>query len=161
MSEGDSVGESIHGKPSVVAAFFTRIGQVKCLSLMSIISHNCFVIVLVTYSQWVKALTQFWAIQSSEVVSAAFLSVFWWHGFFLFIIVTGLSVMAWQVNTILCGAMGSHSTTYCCLHDQSVHTTGNCVCVLVSEWLWCWFLRKDRKWKYIWTIHMQPSHFKF
>uniref|UniRef100_A0A8C4GJC8 Protein RER1 n=1 Tax=Dicentrarchus labrax TaxID=13489 RepID=A0A8C4GJC8_DICLA len=28
MSEGDSVGESIHGKPSVVAAFFTRIGQV-------------------------------------------------------------------------------------------------------------------------------------
>lgn len=31
MSEGDSVGESIHGKPSVVAVFFTRIGQVKCL----------------------------------------------------------------------------------------------------------------------------------
>lgn len=29
MSEGDSVGESIHGKPSVVYAFFTRIGQVK------------------------------------------------------------------------------------------------------------------------------------
>lgn len=29
MSEGDSVGESIHGKPSVVAVFFTRIGQVK------------------------------------------------------------------------------------------------------------------------------------
>ncbi|XP_028309920.1 protein RER1 isoform X2 [Gouania willdenowi] len=28
MSEGDSVGESIHGKTSVVAAFFTRIGQV-------------------------------------------------------------------------------------------------------------------------------------
>ncbi|TKS77390.1 Protein RER1 [Collichthys lucidus] len=28
MSEGDSVGESIHGKPSVVAAFFTRIGQI-------------------------------------------------------------------------------------------------------------------------------------
>lgn len=28
MSEGDSVGESIHGKPSVVGAFFTRIGQV-------------------------------------------------------------------------------------------------------------------------------------
>lgn len=29
MSEGDSVGDSIHGKPSVVSAFFTRIGQVK------------------------------------------------------------------------------------------------------------------------------------
>uniref|UniRef100_A0A3B3I8B9 Protein RER1 n=2 Tax=Oryzias latipes TaxID=8090 RepID=A0A3B3I8B9_ORYLA len=28
MSEGDSVGESIHGKSSVVAAFFTRVGQV-------------------------------------------------------------------------------------------------------------------------------------
>ncbi|KAG7227020.1 hypothetical protein INR49_022367 [Caranx melampygus] len=28
MSEGDSVGESIHGKPSVVAAFFTRVGQI-------------------------------------------------------------------------------------------------------------------------------------
>ncbi len=33
--------------------------------------------------------------------------------------------MARQVNTILCSAMGKHSTTYCCLHDQSVHTTGN------------------------------------
>lgn len=33
MSEGDSVGESIHGKPSVVTAFFTRIGQVKYLEL--------------------------------------------------------------------------------------------------------------------------------
>lgn len=29
MSEGDSVGDSIHGKPSVVSAFFTRIGQVS------------------------------------------------------------------------------------------------------------------------------------
>ncbi|CAL9702772.1 unnamed protein product [Knipowitschia caucasica] len=28
MSEGDSAGESIHGKPSVVGVFFTRIGQV-------------------------------------------------------------------------------------------------------------------------------------
>ncbi|XP_035761526.1 protein RER1 isoform X2 [Neolamprologus brichardi] len=28
MSEGDSAGESIHGKSSVVAAFFTRVGQV-------------------------------------------------------------------------------------------------------------------------------------
>lgn len=28
MSEGDSVGDSIHGKSSVVAAFFTRTGQV-------------------------------------------------------------------------------------------------------------------------------------
>uniref|UniRef100_A0A3B4FQ03 Protein RER1 n=1 Tax=Pundamilia nyererei TaxID=303518 RepID=A0A3B4FQ03_9CICH len=28
MSEGDSAGESIHGKTSVVAAFFTRVGQV-------------------------------------------------------------------------------------------------------------------------------------
>ncbi|PWA30912.1 hypothetical protein CCH79_00010611, partial [Gambusia affinis] len=28
MSEGDSVGESIHGKPSVVAAFFTGVGTV-------------------------------------------------------------------------------------------------------------------------------------
>lgn len=38
MSEGDSVGESIHGKPSVVGVFFTRIGQVKCLFfLLSII----------------------------------------------------------------------------------------------------------------------------
>ncbi|XP_054631648.1 protein RER1 isoform X3 [Dunckerocampus dactyliophorus] len=28
MSEGDSVGESIHGKPYIVATFFTRIGQI-------------------------------------------------------------------------------------------------------------------------------------
>ena len=28
MSEGDSVGESIHGRPSTIAAFFTRLGQV-------------------------------------------------------------------------------------------------------------------------------------
>ncbi|XP_034000914.1 protein RER1 isoform X2 [Trematomus bernacchii] len=28
MSEGDSAGESIHGKTSVVGAFFTRVGQV-------------------------------------------------------------------------------------------------------------------------------------
>ncbi|KAG5282109.1 hypothetical protein AALO_G00052310 [Alosa alosa] len=28
MSEGDSVGESIHGKPSTVGRFFTRLGQV-------------------------------------------------------------------------------------------------------------------------------------
>ncbi|XP_061759760.1 protein RER1 isoform X3 [Nerophis ophidion] len=28
MSEGDSVGESIHGKPNVVTTFFTRIGQI-------------------------------------------------------------------------------------------------------------------------------------
>ena len=34
MSEGDSVGDSIHGKPSVVAAFFTRIGQVKYILLV-------------------------------------------------------------------------------------------------------------------------------
>ncbi|XP_011933909.1 PREDICTED: protein RER1 isoform X1 [Cercocebus atys] len=27
MSEGDSVGESVHGKPSVVYRFFTRLGQ--------------------------------------------------------------------------------------------------------------------------------------
>lgn len=32
MSEGDSVGDSIHGKPSVVSAFFTRIGQVKYIT---------------------------------------------------------------------------------------------------------------------------------
>lgn len=35
MSEGDSAGESIHGKPSVVTAFFTGIGQVICLLLRS------------------------------------------------------------------------------------------------------------------------------
>lgn len=35
-----------------------------------------------------------------------------------------LPVMARQVNTVLCSSMGSHSTTYCCLHDQSVHITG-------------------------------------
>lgn len=34
MSEGDSVGDSIHGKPSVVSAFFTRIGQVKYILLI-------------------------------------------------------------------------------------------------------------------------------
>nr|XP_023697345.1 protein RER1-like isoform X1 [Paramormyrops kingsleyae] len=28
MSEGDSVGESVHGKPSTIASFFTRLGQV-------------------------------------------------------------------------------------------------------------------------------------
>lgn len=28
MSEGDSVGDSVHGKPSVVYRFFTRLGQV-------------------------------------------------------------------------------------------------------------------------------------
>uniref|UniRef100_A0A8B9HUB9 Protein RER1 n=1 Tax=Astyanax mexicanus TaxID=7994 RepID=A0A8B9HUB9_ASTMX len=28
MSEGDSSGESIHGKPSVVGSFFSRLGQV-------------------------------------------------------------------------------------------------------------------------------------
>ncbi|XP_078186242.1 protein RER1 isoform X3 [Callithrix jacchus] len=28
MSEGDSVGESVHGKPSVVYRFFTRLGQI-------------------------------------------------------------------------------------------------------------------------------------
>ncbi|KAJ3586146.1 hypothetical protein NHX12_012547 [Muraenolepis orangiensis] len=28
MSEGDSVGESIHGRPSTIAAFFTRLGQI-------------------------------------------------------------------------------------------------------------------------------------
>lgn len=38
--------------------------------------------------------------------------------------VTDLSVMARQVNAVLCSAVGSHSTTHCCLHDQSVHTTG-------------------------------------
>ncbi|CAB1336911.1 unnamed protein product [Coregonus sp. 'balchen'] len=27
MSEGDSVGESIHGKPSTIGSFFTRVGQ--------------------------------------------------------------------------------------------------------------------------------------
>uniref|UniRef100_A0A803YIF3 Protein RER1 n=2 Tax=Phasianidae TaxID=9005 RepID=A0A803YIF3_MELGA len=27
MSEGDSIGESVHGKPSVVYRFFTRLGQ--------------------------------------------------------------------------------------------------------------------------------------
>lgn len=34
MSEGDSVGDSIHGKPSVVSAFFSRIGQVKYMLLL-------------------------------------------------------------------------------------------------------------------------------
>lgn len=29
MSEGDSVGDSVHGKPSVVYRFFTRLGQVS------------------------------------------------------------------------------------------------------------------------------------
>lgn len=43
---------------------------------------------------------------------------------FLYFFVTDLSVMARQVNTILCSAVGCHSTTHCCLHDQSVHTTG-------------------------------------
>ncbi|XP_072538415.1 protein RER1 isoform X2 [Salminus brasiliensis] len=28
MSEGDSSGESIHGKPSVIGGFFTRLGQI-------------------------------------------------------------------------------------------------------------------------------------
>nr|KAF6507615.1 retention in endoplasmic reticulum sorting receptor 1 [Rousettus aegyptiacus] len=28
MSEGDSVGDSVHGKPSVVYRFFTRLGQI-------------------------------------------------------------------------------------------------------------------------------------
>uniref|UniRef100_A0A803YGD0 Protein RER1 n=1 Tax=Meleagris gallopavo TaxID=9103 RepID=A0A803YGD0_MELGA len=28
MSEGDSIGESVHGKPSVVYRFFTRLGQI-------------------------------------------------------------------------------------------------------------------------------------
>nr|XP_020831482.1 protein RER1 isoform X2 [Phascolarctos cinereus] len=28
MSEGDSVGDSVHGKPSVVFRFFTRLGQI-------------------------------------------------------------------------------------------------------------------------------------
>uniref|UniRef100_A0AAY5EYZ5 Protein RER1 n=1 Tax=Electrophorus electricus TaxID=8005 RepID=A0AAY5EYZ5_ELEEL len=28
MSEGDSSGESIHGKPSVIGSFFTRLGQI-------------------------------------------------------------------------------------------------------------------------------------
>lgn len=28
MSEGDSIGESVHGKPSVVYRFFSRLGQV-------------------------------------------------------------------------------------------------------------------------------------
>ncbi|XP_077168513.1 protein RER1 isoform X4 [Paroedura picta] len=32
MSEGDSTGESIHGKPSVVYRFFTRLGQVGLAS---------------------------------------------------------------------------------------------------------------------------------
>ncbi|KAG8540427.1 hypothetical protein GDO81_019322 [Engystomops pustulosus] len=27
MSEGDSIGDSVHGKPSVVYRFFTRLGQ--------------------------------------------------------------------------------------------------------------------------------------
>lgn len=31
MSEGDSIGESVHGKPSVVYRFFTRLGQVGFL----------------------------------------------------------------------------------------------------------------------------------
>lgn len=31
MSEGDSVGESVHGKPSVVYRFFSRLGQVGFL----------------------------------------------------------------------------------------------------------------------------------
>lgn len=35
-----------------------------------------------------------------------------------------LPVMARQVNTFLCSAMGCYSTTHCHLHDQSVHTTG-------------------------------------
>lgn len=35
-----------------------------------------------------------------------------------------LSVMARQVNPILCSPVGSHSTTHCCLYDQSVHSTG-------------------------------------
>lgn len=39
-----------------------------------------------------------------------------------------LSVMARQVNTVLCSAMGCYSTTHCCLHDQSVHTTGGLYC---------------------------------
>lgn len=39
MSEGDSVGDSIHGKPSVVGAFFTRIGQV--IYLFPIITSKC------------------------------------------------------------------------------------------------------------------------
>ncbi|KAF6345506.1 retention in endoplasmic reticulum sorting receptor 1 [Rhinolophus ferrumequinum] len=28
MSEGDSIGDSVHGKPSVVYRFFTRLGQI-------------------------------------------------------------------------------------------------------------------------------------
>ncbi|KAL2296467.1 hypothetical protein Nmel_015785 [Mimus melanotis] len=28
MSEGDSIGESVHGKPSVVYRFFSRLGQI-------------------------------------------------------------------------------------------------------------------------------------
>lgn len=31
MSEGDSIGDSVHGKPSVVYRFFTRLGQVGFL----------------------------------------------------------------------------------------------------------------------------------
>lgn len=41
--------------------------------------------------------------------------------------------MARQVNTILCNAVGRNSTTYSCLHDQSVSTTGNCLFLCVFQ----------------------------
>lgn len=41
-----------------------------------------------------------------------------------FYFLTDIPVMARQVNAILCSAVGSYSTTHCCLHDQSVHTAG-------------------------------------
>lgn len=51
--------------------------------------------------------------------------------------VTDLSVMARQVNAVLCSAVGSHSTTHCCLHDQSVHTTGK---VFIYSFIYNFFL---------------------
>uniref|UniRef100_A0A8C4GJY3 Protein RER1 n=1 Tax=Dicentrarchus labrax TaxID=13489 RepID=A0A8C4GJY3_DICLA len=69
MSEGDSVGESIHGKPSVVAAFFTRIGQ-ECfywnvtgpvqLYLLSQCSYLKF---LKVYQSWLDKSTPFYAVR--------------------------------------------------------------------------------------------------
>lgn len=156
MSEGDSVGESIHGKPSVVAVFFTRIGQVKCLYNVSALFHvvslvfrqlslkyyaNKFIFLRLNTKKAIQFRKKHPIIKCCffaqyTVVTRAF-SVFICEmtqsdefvlNAFCCFDLSDLSVMARQVNTVLCSAMGCYSTTHCCLHDQSVHTTGGLYC---------------------------------
>lgn len=69
MPEGDSAGESIHGKPSAIGNFFKRLGQVRLLEMtIQVISRPAiwelqFLFEIQIYQSWLDKSTPFSAVR--------------------------------------------------------------------------------------------------